>query len=263
VALIVLLLVIGAMLALAMATAWAVVLKTGKSGWADAFWTASIGVCGGVAALVPVGSAGHTARALIVAVLVAFWSLRLASHITRRTLKGEDDLRYAQLRKQWGVRYHSQLFMFLQIQAAAAFALVVALVATANNPAPLGWGDALGIIVATLAVVGEALSDAQLTAFKTEPGNRNKVCGTGLWSLSRHPNYFFEWLYWLAYIPIGLGLGSYSWGWVSILAPMLMYWLLVHVSGVPPLEAHMLRTRGTAFLSYQNRVRVFWPFPRF
>ena len=251
------------MLALAMAGAWAVVLKTGKSGWADTFWTASVGVCGCAAALVPVGGGAHTGRALIVAALVAFWSLRLASHIARRTLSGEDDPRYAYLRKQWGDRYRSQLFVFLQIQAAAAFVLVVALIAAANNPAALGWGDALGIIVAGVAIIGEGVSDAQLAAFKTQAGNRNKVCDRGLWSLSRHPNYFFEWLYWLAYCPIGLGLGSYGWGWVSILAPMLMYWLLVHVSGVPLLEAHMLRTRGEAFRTYQHRVRAFWPFPRF
>lgn len=261
-ALIALLFASGAMLALSMACAWAVVLKTGKSGWADTFWTASVGVCGCAAALVPVGGEGHTGRSLIVAALVAFWSLRLASHIARRTLSGEDDPRYAHLRKQWGDRYRSQLFVFLQIQAAAAFVLVVALIAAANNPAPLGWGDALGIIVAGVAILGEGLSDAQLAAFKTQAGNRGKVCDRGLWSLSRHPNYFFEWLYWLAYSPIGLSFDNYGWGWISILAPVLMYWLLVHVSGVPLLEAHMLRTRGAAFQTYQHRVRTFWPFPR-
>jgi steroid 5-alpha reductase family enzyme len=262
VTLIALLFAIGTMLAMAMASAWAVVLKTGKSGWADAFWTASIGVCGCLAALVSLGGELHSGRPLIVAALVAFWSLRLASHIAGRTLSGEDDPRYAHLRKQWGGRYRSQLFVFLQIQAAAAFVLVVALIAAATNPAPLGWGDALGITVAVVAIIGEGLSDAQLTAFKTQPENRNKVCDTGLWSLSRHPNYFFEWLYWLAYLPIGLSFESYSWGWVSILAPTLMYWLLVHVSGVPLLEAHMLRTRAEAFQNYQRRVRGFWPFPR-
>lgn len=174
----------------------------------------------------------------------------------------EDDPRYAQLRQDWGRRYHSQLFLFLQIQAAAALVLVTAVAAEANNPAPLGWGDAIGIIIAVVAIIGESLSDAQLAAFKTKPENRGKICDAGLWSLSRHPNYFFEWLYWLAYIPIGLGFAGYPWGWASMLAPLLMYWLLVHVSGVPPLEAHMLRTRGKAFQSYQRRVRAFWPVPR-
>ena len=260
--LIVLLPAIAAILALAMAAAWAIIIKSGKSGWADAFWTASIGVSGCVAALVPLGGERGMGRPLIVAGLVAFWALRLASHIAHRTLKGDDDPRYAQLRKQWGGRYRSQLFLFLQIQAAAAFILVVAVIAAANNPAPLGWGDVLGVIIAGAALIGEGFSDAQLAAFKNKPENKSKVCDTGLWSLSRHPNYFFEWLYWLAYIPIGLSFVGHHWGWVSILAPLLMYWLLVHVSGVPPLEAHMLRSRGAAFADYQVRVRAFWPLPR-
>ena len=260
--LIVLLFAMAAMLTLTMASAWAIVLTTGKSGWADTFWTVGVGVCGSVAALVPLGSEGDAGRRIIVAALVAFWSVRLAGHIARRTLKGEDDPRYAQLRKGWGKRYRSQLLVFLQVQAAAAFVLAIAVVVAANNPAPLGWGDAIGIIVAVVAVIGEGLSDAQLAAFKANPESRGKVCDTGLWALSRHPNYFFEWLYWLAYIPIGVSFASHSWGWVSLLAPLLMYWLLVHVSGVPPLEAHMLRTRGTIFQDYQHRVRAFWPIPR-
>lgn len=262
VTLIVLLFAAAAMLALTMAVAWAIVLKTGKSGWTDTFWTAGIGVCGSVAALAPLGDEGDTGRRLIVATLVVCWSLRLATHIASRTMKGEDDPRYAQLRKEWGGRYQSQLFVFLQIQAAAALVLVIAVITAANNPAPLGWGDAIGVIVAVVAVVGESFSDAQLAAFKANPENRGKVSDTGLWSLSRHPNYFFEWLYWLAYIPIGVSFYSHPWGWISLLAPLLMYWLLVHVSGVPPLEAHMLRTRGTIFQNYQQRVRPFWPIPR-
>ena len=42
----------------------------------------------------------------------------------------------------------------------------------------------------------------------------------------------------------------------------MMYWLLVHVSGIPPLEAHMLRSRPEAFAAYQKRVRAFWPIPK-
>ena len=111
------------------------------------------------------------------------------------------------------------------------------------------------------AIAGEATSDAQMRAFKADPRNKGKVCDTGLWSLSRHPNYFFEWLAWLAYIPIGVSL-AYPWGWLAVAGPLLMYWLLVHASGIPPLEAHMLRSRGKAFRDYQQRVNAFWPGPQ-
>ena len=101
-----------------------------------------------------------------------------------------------------------------------------------------------------------------LQQFGADPANNGKVCDVGLWRLSRHPNYFFEWLGWLAYPMIAIDLGgAYPGGWLAILAPMLMYYLLVHVSGIPPLEEHMLKSRGEAFRDYQRRVNAFWPIP--
>lgn len=244
----------------AMTFAWALVLRTGNSGWTDAVWSATVGLVGVIAVLMPLDGEGPSARALLVGALVAFWSVRLASHIARRTLAGADDPRYAQLRKEWGeAAYPRQLFIFLQIQAGAAFILAIALLAAAHNPAPLGLGDLLGVVIAVVAILGEALADRQLRLFKTNPANKGSVCNTGLWSLSRHPNYFFEWLFWLAFVPIGLG---YGWGLVALGAPLMMYALLAHISGVPPLEAHMLRSRGDAYRAYQKQVRPFWPIPK-
>lgn len=254
--------IIGAALALSlvMMLAWWLVVTSGRSGWADTFWSYGTGLVGVGSVLWASGGAPGT-RALLVLAILGFWALRLGTHIARRTLGGRDDPRYAELRRDWGERYRSQLFVFLQVQAAAALVLVLAVLAAAGNPAPLGIGDLLGVAIAYLALVGETMSDAQLNAFKADPANAGRVCDTGLWSVSRHPNYFFEWLYWLAYVPIGIGL-DYPWGWLTLLAPLMMYWLLVHVSGVPPLEAHMLRSRGDRFIAYQQRVRTFWPLPK-
>jgi steroid 5-alpha reductase family enzyme len=251
-------------LALIMAAAWAIAVRTGNSGWADAFWTYSIGLGGLVAALVPLeGVARDGTRALVVAALVVVWSLRLGTHIVRRTLGGGDDPRYAQLRKDWGESWKTQLLLFLEIQAACALLLVLAVMAAANNPAPFGPFDILGILVAVVAIIGEGLSDAQLRAFTRDLANKGKVCDVGLWGLSRHPNYFFEWLYWLAYPHLGISLVvAHPWGWFTLVAPVLMYVLLVHLSGIPPLEQHMLRSRGDAFRAYQQRVSAFWPVPK-
>ena len=153
--LVLLLLAIAIALVLIMAAAWGLILKTGKSGWADTFWSAGIGLVGCVAVLASLET--PMVRPLIVAALLAIWSLRLATHIGRRTLKGEDDPRYAQLRKDWGESYRSRLFGFLQIQAVAAFVLVGAALAAAHNPAPLGWTDGLGVAIAIAAMVGEAI----------------------------------------------------------------------------------------------------------
>jgi steroid 5-alpha reductase family enzyme len=252
---------IAAFFALTMGIAWAVVIRTGSSGYADTFWSFSIGIGGMAAALIPMAPGDPGARALIVAALVAVWSLRLGTHILRRTLKGGDDPRYAQLKKEWGDRYRPELLFFLEIQAGAAFVLVGAVFVAARNPGPLGLTDIFGVLIAIAAIAAEAVSDAQLAAFKADPRNKGKVCDVGLWSLSRHPNYFFEWVYWLAYVPIGVSFTGHPWGVATLMAPAMMYWLLVYVSGVPLLEAHMLRSRGAVFRAYQKRVRVFWPIP--
>jgi steroid 5-alpha reductase family enzyme len=167
------------------------------------------------------------------------------------------------LRKEWRDEFQRRLFWFLQIQAAAALILVTTILTAARRPAPdLGFGDLLGVVIFLIAVTGEALADRQLSRFGAAPENEGKVCDVGLWRFSRHPNYFFEWLAWVAYSLIAIDFsGAYPWGWLALAGPILMYWLLVHVSGIPPLEAHMLRSRGDRFRNYQRRVNAFWPAP--
>lgn len=146
------------------------------------------------------------------------------------------------------------------MQAAAALVLVISILAAARNTTQLGWQDVLGIAIISIAVFGEALADAQLERFRALPGSKAAVCEVGLWRYSRHPNYFFEWLAWLAYPVIAIRFPLFNvFGLFALAGPILMYWLLVHVSGIPPLEAHMLRTRGSVFAAYQQRVSAFFP----
>ena len=172
-----------------------------------------------------------------------------------------EDPRYAKLKEEWGERWHGRLFLFLQIQAAAALLLTTTIVAAARNPA-IGWqwSDFAGIAIIVIAVVGEGIADAQLARFRSDDTNGGKVCDVGLWGLSRHSNYFFQWLGWVGYAVVAIGpAGDWGWGWLALAGPALMYWLLVHVSGIPPLEAHMMRSRGAAFTAYADRVNAFWP----
>jgi len=250
-------------LSLAMAAAWQIALRTGKSGWIDAMWSLATGLAGVAAAIVPLTDGGLTSRQMLVAVMVAFWSLRLGTYIARRTARGGDDPRYHQLRVEWGAGYAARLFRFLQIQALVGLALALTVMIAARNPAPgLTIFDVLGAIVLLAAVAGETLADRQLAAFRSDAGHRGRICDIGLWGVSRHPNYFFEWLGWIAYALIAIGPSAhYPWGWLALAGPGLMYWLLVHASGIPPLEAHMRRSRGHAFEDYQQRVNAFWPGP--
>lgn len=250
-------------LSIAMAGAWAIARRPGRSGWTDVIWSYAIGLAGVVAALAPIdGLPGK--RQWLVAVLVGGWSLRLGTHIALRTKGGQDDPRYAELRRDWGDRFDRRLFGFLQVQAIAAWLLSVSILVAARNPASaFGWSDGAGAAILLAAVIGEAVADAQLSSFRTNSANRRRVCDQGLWGLSRHPNYFFEWLGWVAYAAIAIGPdGRFGWGWIALSGPAFMYWLLVHVSGIPPLEAHMLRSRGEAFRRTQRRIRAFWPIPK-
>lgn len=253
---------LGMFLGLAMAGAWAIARHPGQSGWTDVVWSYATGIGGVIAALAPVGE-GLAGRRWLLAAMVGIWSLRLGTHILMRTLKGGDDARYAQLKKEWGDHRDWRLFWFLEAQAGAAFVLVTAILIAARNPAPfLSWSDGAGFILFLTSVAGEGLADRQLRAFAKDKGNRGKVMNRGLWSWSRHPNYFFEWLGWIAYPVIAIGpSGRYDFGWLALAAPALMYVLLVHVSGIPPTESHMERSRGAAFRKYRERINAFFPGP--
>lgn len=258
-----LLVLLAVALSLAMAGAWLIARRPGQSGWTDAIWSYAIGLAGVTATLAP-ADAAFTGRQWLIAALVAGWSLRLGTHIAVRSSQGGDDPRYAELKRQWGAHFQARLFLFLQIQALAALLLVGSILAAARNPMPgWRWSDGAGALLLAIAVLGEGLADRQLKTFRANPANARRVCDQGLWSLSRHPNYFFEWLGWVAYALIAIGPdGRFGWGWIALSGPAFMYLLLVHVSGIPPLEAHMLRSRGDAFRSVQKRVRAFWPIPR-
>jgi len=244
-------------LSLVMAAAFAVQRMTGASGWIDTIWSAGVGVAGVFAAIL---ADGPLWRGIAVLALVIAWSFRLASHIGTRTSSGSEDPRYARLLEEWGENGQARLFGFLQVQAVAAFVLVLSIYLAADTTEFPRLIDIIALLTGVVAVVGEAVADAQLSAFRKTPQAKTGVCEIGLWRYSRHPNYFFEWLFWCSF-PL-FALSSQPVSWLSLGAPVMMYWLLVHVSGIPPLEDHMLRSRGTRFRDLQTRVNAFFPGPR-
>jgi steroid 5-alpha reductase family enzyme len=248
-------------LSLSMAAAWAVQRLSGNSGWIDTIWTFSLGTVGAAAALAPEPGMPRHSRQVLVAVLIASWSLRLGLHILRRTRASEDDPRYRKMMTDWGRAAPSKLFRFLQIQAAVSLLLCAALLLAARNPAPVDRAvDAIALVIFCTGVIGEAVADAQLRRFKARPENGGQICDVGLWRWSRHPNYFFEWLCWMAYPLLAVSSGHWV-GLLAFAAPACMYWLLAHVSGIPLLEEHLQRTRGAAFAAYCARTSAFFPRP--
>jgi steroid 5-alpha reductase family enzyme len=253
------------LLCFVMAIAWVVQRRLQNAGWVDVFWSFGTGLAAAGAACVPLpGDSGNgpTLRALTVGGLALLWGCRLGFYLARRTASGHrEDVRYARFREEWGAAFQPRLFWFLMIQALVAAMLAICVMLAARNPVSgIRAFDLVGITVLMLAVIGEGLADRQMGQFRANPANRGRVCDTGLWAVSRHPNYFFECLAWCAYPCFAIG-PHFPWGYASLLGPASMIWLLTSVSGIPPLEREMLANRGDAYRRYQERVSAFLPMP--
>jgi steroid 5-alpha reductase family enzyme len=221
----------------------------------DAGWGASLVLCAALyAALAP----GSLVQRLAIAVPVGVENLRVASLVRNRLGKGEDS-RYRELRRRWREKGREQqtFAIFYQAQALlAAILSVPALLASFNESGSLvavQWvGLALWVVAATL----EWTADRQLARFKAS--GSEGVMDRGLWRYSRHPNYFFQTLTWVAYALIAV---AAPYGWIAFLAPALILYLVLFVTGVPPAEESSLRSRGDAYRRYQERTSVFVPWP--
>jgi len=206
---------------------------------------------------------GYAPRRLLIAGMTFAWSVRLAGYLYRRVMGHHpvEDGRYQQLRAEWGEAADRRFFSFFQLQGGLDLLLAVPLLLACANAeprlSPLEWAGALLWLVA---VTGEAAADRQLDAFRRDPANRGRTCRAGLWRYSRHPNYFFEWLVWVAYFVFAL---ASPWGWVTIYCPLLMLYFLFRVTGIPATEAQALRTRGDDYRQYQATTNAFVPwFPK-
>jgi steroid 5-alpha reductase family enzyme len=194
---------------------------------------------------------------LLLLTLVAVWGLRLAWHMHRRNSGKGEDPRYAEMlgrergnptvvaiRKVYGVQALALWFVSLPIQVSAAAGAGVPVVAV------------VGVAVWLLGVAFEAVGDAELAAFKADPDNRGKVMDRGLWSWTRHPNYFGDasvwWGLWLV--------AASAWpGVLTVLSPVVMTYFLAFATGAKLLERHMAQRPGYA--AYQQRTSAFLPRP--
>ena len=258
-------LLIGAVLAamlVVMLVGWFTQRAANDGGWTDVFWTYGTGVTCALAALAPFGGAtAPTWRQGVIAALVLIWSLRLGTYIFLRVRRGPQDARYVDLKSEWGASFQSRMLGLLLVQAPIT-ALLAASVVTAARVAEPGVrvADVAGVLILFGSILGETLADRQMQAFKADRANRGKVCDTGLWAWSRHPNYLFEFTSWLAYPAIALD-PSRPVTWLSLMAPAVMFCILRYGTGVPPLEVAMVKSKGDAYRRYQARVSPFLPRP--
>ena len=205
---------------------------------------------------------GLIERRLLLSALMLIWGGRLAWHLlTDRILSGKpEDGRYQDFRAKWKDGINKKFFFFFQFQALLVvfFSLPMLLVASnaASTISILEW---IAVAVWLVGVLGESIADDQLKKFKDNPVNKGRTCQVGLWRYSRHPNYFFEWVIWISYSLLAL---AAPYGWIGLLSPIGMLYILLRVTGVSLTEEHALRTRGEEYRDYQRTTSVFIPMPR-
>ena len=234
---------------------WIVQVARRDATLVDIAWAANLGV---LAALYAWLSPELVERRILIAVLVGVWALRLAGYLlVNRAIGKPEDGRYKTLRESWGAKANRNFLVFFQAQALLDVVLSLPFALVCLNPArelhPLEWaGAALWLV----AICGESLADWQLAQFKRDPRARGRTCRLGLWNHSRHPNYFFEWLHWVAYALIALAAPH---GWLALSSPAIMLYLLFKVTGIPATEAHAVKSRGQDYIDYQRTTSAFVP----
>jgi len=239
---------------LAALTTYAVALKLRLMAVVDLIWTAGVGVAAVIFYILH-GAPGI--GPLVVLGTVLFWSLRLTLYLLRdRVLRGKEDRRYAALADHWGEKARRNFAMVFLIQVPFVMLFLLPVSVALQDGGAFGWTDALGLAIAVLALAGEALADRQLARFRSDPENQGKVCREGLWRYSRHPNYFFEWLHWWAYVAFAFG--GEGW-WMTFAGPVSMFLFLRFITGVPHAERSSLRSRGEAYRNYQATTNAFFP----
>jgi len=202
-------------------------------------------------------SAGVDARAILLWALVVIWALRLGTFLYRRIHKAGKDDRFDELKPSF--------FRFLNVWTIqglwVTFTMAAALVAiTTTQRVELDIFAAIGLMIWILGFTMEAVADAQKSRFNANPENKGKFIQTGLWSRSRHPNYFGEIVIWIGVAVIALPVLQ-GWQWVALISPVFVTLLLTKVSGVPLLEKKADEKWGgqEAYEAYKLRTPVLIP----
>ncbi|MBV2354896.1 DUF1295 domain-containing protein [Streptomyces sp. J2-1] len=233
-------------------------LRAGVHRVVDVAWGAAFAV---VAVVTLAVSAGHgdPGRRLLVAALTVVWGARLAVHIARRGRGHGEDPRYdAMLSRAPGSRALYALRMVYLLQAALVWLVSLPVQAASYGSRPLSFLAWIGAAVWAVGLVFEAVGDAQLARFKSDPAHKGVVMDRGLWSLTRHPNYFGDFCVWWGLYLVACDAGGAAAA-VSVVAPLVMSLLLINGSGKRLLERRMEGRPGWA--EYKARTSGFFPLP--
>ena len=241
---------------LVMLIGWMIALLIKNTSYVDVLWAYGVGVLGMVYLIVQ-SDFCHPARLAVLEGILAVWSVSLGTPLLRRCWGKPEDSRYAYLREYLGKNANTGFFLFFQVQAFWIVLFASPFLILVKNPAAPGLMDHIGLIIWITGFVGVSLADKQLRVFKQKnQHSRKEVCNTGLWKYSRHPNYFFEWILWLGYIPLGIFATGGLW---LFLIPPILYFFLAKVTGIPFVGARKLGASGEAYQDYVANTSAFFP----
>jgi steroid 5-alpha reductase family enzyme len=196
---------------------------------------------------------------VLAAGLASIWGFRLGVYLlVDRVLGKEEDGRYQELRHRWAPHANRRFFWFFQLQAlfVVFFSLPFAFIAQ-NGSTGLGALEWVGVAVWATGNAGTIVADVQLARWRANRENTGRTAREGLWSWSRHPNYFFEFMAWCG---IALAASAAPWGWLAWLVPAGLLYLLFEVTGIPATEAQALRSRAD-YAEYRRTTSVFVSLP--
>jgi steroid 5-alpha reductase family enzyme len=216
-----------------------------------------------LAMIYAVHGAGYWRRTVILAPMAVIWGIRLGFYLLFTRVDGQaEEGRYGELRRKWGSNIGFKFLLLFEFQALLCGVLSLPFLLAMHDPAK-GSPDFenAGAALWVVAFLGEAIADAQLARFKQDPKNKVRVCNTGLWRYSRHPNYFFEFLIWVSFALVAC---TAQYGYLAFISPALMLYLLLRVTGIPVNEEQELRNKGEAYRKYRKSTSGFIPwFPNY
>jgi Predicted membrane protein len=241
-----------------MALAWAVARRLKNASLIEPAWTYGFAI---VACLYALIGSGTPFRKSLIAGMVLVSSTLLATSLLRGIIwhhPTESD-RYALLREQFPKRPWLMFFGFSQYRAGLLWLLSIPFAIACSNTAPgiNGW-EVIALILWLAAITGVIVSKFQLARFRSDRGNSEKVCATGLWQYSRHPDDFAHWVIWIAYFLFALGS---PWGWITFYCPLLVLHSMTKSTGIPASEARCLKSFRDEYRRYQIATSAFIPRP--
>ncbi len=222
------------LLVLTYVSVWYIIsLVVKNNGIADIAW--GLGFCL-IAGYSWISTAPHSIGATLLLIMVFLWGIRLASYIFWRSIGKAEDWRYKNWRDTWKWFYIRSYFQVFILQGALMIVVslpVINVLYSGHPPEKLGWFEILGASLWLIGFLWEAISDYQLYQFKRNPNNKGRIMTGGLWSYSRHPNYFGEILLWFGVLLYSIPYGNLL---LSSIGFLVILYLMTRVSGVPMLE---------------------------